>query len=430
MKLLFIHPNIPGQYKHLVQRYAADPANTVVFICKPKKEVNFPGVHKVEYLPRREPSATTHRYILGTERSILQGQEVWRVCKKLKMEEGFIPDVICVHPGWGDGLYLKDIYPEVPLLSYFEFYYQFTGADVNFDPELPVNIDDAARVRTKNIVNMMNLESADWGITPTHWQKSVHPKEFQPKISVLHEGVDTRVVTPNPQAVITVGKDKKPLKLGDPVVTYVARNFEHYRGFHQFMRAAKLIQEARPDVHIIAVGADEVSYGRQAPKGTTFRQLMMKEVALDTSRIHFVGQVPYETFLQILQVSAAHIYLTVPFVLSWSMLESMSAGCLVIGSNTAPVREVLEDGRNGVLVDFFSPEDIANKTLAALKNPQDYIPLRQAARQTIIDRFDLQKLLPLHEKLIAQIAAKQFPPQVQREINALYDSGLERRMAS
>ncbi len=430
MKLLFIHPNIPGQYKHLVQRYAADPANTVVFICKPKAEVNIPNVHKVEYVPRREPQPSTHRYLIGAERSVLQGQEVWRVCKQLKESEGFIPDIICVHPGWGDGLYLKDIYPNVPLLSYFEFHYHFNGADVNFDPELPVSLDDAARIRTKNVVNLMNLDAADWGITPTHWQKSVHPKVYQPRITVLHEGVDTSQVTPADHGQINVGADQRTLKKGDPIITYVARNFEHYRGFHQFMRAAKMILDARPDVNIIAVGADEVSYGRHAPKGTTFRRMMIDQVKPDMNRLHFVGQVPYESFLRILQISSAHIYLTVPFVLSWSMLEAMSAGCLVLGSDTPPVREVLENGRNGVLVDFFSPEDIAKKALAALEKPQDYVPLRKAARQTIIDRFDLQKLLPLHEKLIAQVAAKQFPPQVQHEIDELYDSGLPQRMAS
>jgi glycosyltransferase involved in cell wall biosynthesis len=392
--------------------------------------VNLPNVHKVEYLPRHDAMPTTHRYLIGTERAILQGQEVWRVCKKLKTEEGFVPDIICTHPGWGDALFLKDIYPDSPILSYFEFHYRFHGADVNFDPELPVTMDDAARIRIKNLVNLVNLDAADWGITPTHWQKSVHPAVYHPKISVLHEGVDTAHVAPNPHAVLQLDGGKHSFKFGDPVITYVARNFEHYRGFHQFMRAVKIIQEARKDVHIVAVGADEVSYGRAAPKGMTYRRKMIDEIKPDMDRLHFIGQVDYKVFLSVLQISTAHIYLTVPFVLSWSMLEAMSAGCVVIGSDTAPVREVLEDGRNGLLVDFFSPEDIAKKALAVLEKPADYQPMRQAARQTIIDRFDLQKLLPLHEKLIEQIASKQFPPKVQLEINALYDSGLQQRMAS
>jgi glycosyltransferase involved in cell wall biosynthesis len=429
MKILFIHPNIPGQYKHLARIYGANPEHTVVFLCKPR-EMDIPGVHKVEYEVPRDASPATHRYMIGAEKAVLQGQEVWRVCKKLREEEGFIPDIICVHPGWGDGLFLKDIYPESTLFSYFEFYYHFHGKDVNFDPELPVGIDDAARIRVKNTVNLLNLEAADWGISPTHWQKSVHPAPFHSKMTVLHEGIDTDAVKPDAGAQVHLQDIGVTLKKGDPVVTYVTRNFEHYRGSHYFLRAAKIMLEERPDLRIIAAGADQVSYGRAAPKGKTYRHMLLDEINLDRSRIHFVGHVPYEGFLKILQVSAAHVYLTVPFVLSWSMLEAMSAECLVIGSNTPPVREVLEDGKNGILCDFFSPEDIARKTLDALERPQDYEPLRKAARQTILQRYDLKKILPLQQQLIEQLAKKQFPPAVQANIDALYDANVERRLVA
>lgn len=430
MKILFIHPNIPGQYKYLVKHFAADPKNQVVFICKPKKDFEIEGVYKVEYVNRREPVHSTHRYLIGTERAVLQGQEVYRVCKKLKNDEGFTPDVICAHPGWGDVLFIKDIYPNVPLLSYFEFFYHFHGSDVNFDPELPITEDDAARIRTKNAVNLLNLDAMDWGITPTHWQKSRHPEVYHHKISVLHEGVDTNLVAPRPAASLRLNNGEHTFKPGDPVITYVSRNFEHYRGFPSFMRAVKIIQEQRKDVHIVAIGADDVSYGRKPVDGKTYRQAMLEDIKPDMSRLHFIGQVDYDVFLRVLQISSAHIYLTVPFVLSWSMLEAMSAGCVVVGSNTAPVREVIEDGRNGVLVDFFSPEQIAKAALDALERPQHYQQMRQAARQTIVDRFDLTKLMPLQAKLIEQVAAKQFPPRVQSEIDALYDSGLQQRMAS
>lgn len=428
MKILFIHPNIPGQYKHLARIYGANPEHQVVFISKPREEMKIPGVNAVFYEPPREPCPGTHRYLIAAERAVIQGQEIWRVCKKLKEESGFIPDVICVHPGWGDGLFLKDIYPDSPILSYFEFYYHYQGADVNFDPELNVTLDDAARIRTKNTTNLLNLEAADWGITPTHWQRSVHPPEFHHKISVLHEGVDTDMVAPNPKARITLD-EKLAFTKGDPVITYVTRNFEHYRGFHQFMRAVKIIQEKNPNVHIIAVGADDVSYGRRAPSGQTFRQMMLQEIQPDMDRLHFVGQVSYDAFRTILQISAAHIYLTVPFVLSWSMLEAMSAGCVVVGSNTQPVREVMEDGHNGLLVDFFSPQQIADTALDVVENPEKYEQIRKNARQTIIDRFDLKKLLPMHQKLIEQVAAKQFPPAIQTDIDALYDAALPQRLA-
>ncbi len=427
MKILFIHPNMPGQYKHLARIYGENPENQVVFITKPRPDIEISGVHKVEYEPPRAPAPSTHRYLIGAEKAIIQGQEVWRLCKQLKTKESFVPDVICAHPGWGDGLYLKDIYPDTPILSYFEFYYNFHGADVNFDPELPVTEDDAARVRTKNVINLLNLESADWGISPTHWQKSMHPKEFQYKITVLHEGIDTDIVKPNDNVEIKLDK-KIILRKGDPIITYVARNFEHYRGFHHFMRAVKIIQQNHPTVQIIAAGADEVSYGRAAPKGQTFRKMLMEEVQPDLTRLHFVGHLPYGAYLKLLQISSAHIYLTVPFVLSWSMLEAMSSGCVLIGSNTAPVREVIEDGKNGLLVDFFSPQNIADTAIEVVNNQHKYENMRQQARQTVLDRYDLKKLIPLHQQLIEQVAAKQLPPPVENKVKKLYDTELINRI--
>lgn len=419
MKILFLHPNMPGQYKHLCRAFAQDPANTVVFITKPKEDVNIPGVHKVEYKPPREPSASTHRYLIGTERGVIQGQEVWRMCKQLKTQEGFVPDVICAHPGWGDALYVKDIYPDTPLLSFFEFYYRSKGADVNFDPNDQFTEDDNARIRTKNIVNILSLESADWGLSPTRWQWIQHPELFRSKISVIHDGIDTDAVRPDPNAVLTL-KDGRTLSRKDEVVTYVARNFEPYRGFPTFMRAAELILKRRPNCQIVAVGADGVSYGKQPPKGKTYRQMMLEEVKLDRSRIHFVGNLPYNEFLKVLQISSAHIYLTYPFVLSWSFLESMAAECILIGSSTPPVMEALTDGENGLLVDFFSHTELADKVDEVLNHPERYVEIRKRARQFVEQRYALKKLLPLHMELVRDVAKGQFPPPAHQKIEALY----------
>jgi len=416
LRILFIHPNFPGQYKHLAKHFAQQPKVEAVFISKELSRAPMQGIRHITYRPPREASATTHRYLIGTERAVLQGQEVWRICRKLKQQD-FTPDIICVHPGWGDGLYLKDIYPNAVILGYFEFFYHYQRADVNFDPELDHTLDDAARIRTKNAINLLNLEAMDWGITPTHWQKSVHPLAYQPKISVLHEGVDTDAVAPKPNASVT-HSDGSQWRRGDPLITYVTRNFEHYRGAHQFFRAVKRIQEQHPTAHVVAVGADNVSYGRAAPNGKNYRHMLLDEVGLDLSRISFPGQIDYATFVTLLQASTAHIYLSVPFVLSWSMLEAMSAGCVVIGSATAPVQEVIEDGKNGLLVDFFSPQQIANTTLKVLENPEKYAPIRQQARETIRQRYDLKHLLPKQIQLIEQLANKQIPPALHSSLDA------------
>ena len=416
MKILFVHPNMPGQYRNLCRFAAQDKNNTVVFLTK-KTEVEIPGVHKLEYVLPRSAMPSTHRYIIGAEKAVIQGQECWRVCKKLRDDEGFTPDVIVGHPGWGDCLYLKDVWPDTPLLSYFEFYYHSTGVDVCF--EEATTEDDKARVRTKNITNLLNLEACDWGISPTHWQKSVHPKEFQHKISVLHDGIDVNAAKPNPNVTATLPTGHK-VKKGDEIVTYIARNMEPYRGFPTFMQAAERILKERPNAHIIAVGAKGVSYGKNLPKGTTYYDIWRKKVDLDDSRIHFTGMLNYQSLLQVLQLSSAHIYLSYPFVLSWSALEAMACGCLMIGSATPPVQEVIEHEKTGLLVDFFSPDELAKTVCYALDNQEKLQSIRDAARQSVVEKYALEKLLPLHMELIGDVANKQFPPSVSSKIDALY----------
>lgn len=407
MNILFMHPNMPGQYKHLCRAYAENPEHTVVFLTKPKT-FDIPGVHKVEYRTQREPSPHTHRYLQGIERGVLQGQEIWRMCKMLREIEGFVPDVVCAHPGWGDALYIKDIFPSAKILSFFEFYYRSHGVDVNFDPSDRGTADDDARVRTKNIINLLSLESTDWGISPTIWQHSLHPKEFQPKIAVLHDGINTEMAKPDAAATFEIGGHV--FRPGDEVVTYVARNFEPYRGFPTFMRAAEIIQRERQNCHIIAVGADEISYGRGLKKDQTWRRMMLDQVKLDPARIHWAGTLSYARLINVFQVSAAHIYLTYPFVLSWSSMEAMAAGCAMVASRTPPVLEVMQHEHNALLADFFSAEEVAAQVLRILESPDRMQAMRQAARQTILDHYDLKNLLPLHCALIDDLAAGRLPP--------------------
>ncbi len=420
MKILFIHPNMPGQFKHLCRHFAKDPANQVVFLTKPRPQINLKNVHKLEYVVPREPSAHTHRYVLGFERAVLQGQEAYRMCRQLKKDEGFVPDVIVAHPGWGDTLFIKDVYPDTPILSFFEFYYSAYDADVNFDPNEPCSEDDIGRIRVKNSTNIFALEQSDWGISPTFWQYSRHPETYRPKISVIHDGVDTDYCKPgDPDMEI----DFRGVKLTpkDEVITYVARNFEPYRGFPTFMRAAAEILKRRPNAHIVAVGADGVSYGKAAPSHTTYRKMMMQEVNFcDPSRIHFFNTQPYNKLMALIQLSSAHIYLTYPFVLSWSMVEAMSCGALVIGSRTAPVEEVIDDGRNGLLVDFFEPKEIADKVDEIFAHKDRMQHLRDAARQTVLDRYALKTLLPLHASLVTDLADRKTPPPTAERIRSLY----------
>lgn len=419
MKVLFIHQNMPGQYKHLAPALAKDPNNQVVFLTT-ETGVTIPNVTKVEYKITREVQPETHKYLIGLERAIFYGQEVWRMCKKMK-EAGFTPDIICAHPGWGEAMFVKDIYPEAKLLNFLEFYYRAFGADMHFDPEEEVSVDAIARVRVKNCNNLLALESCDWGLSPTFWQAKQNPVEFRKKITVLHDGVDTEAAKPDPKLEQITLPNKVVIKKSDEVITYVARNFEPYRGFPTVMRAFEKLQKERPNCQIIVVGNDGVSYGKKLSGNKTYKEQMLEEVTLDMSRIHFLGKVPHHEMVRIMQISTAHIYLTVPFVLSWSMLEAMSTGCALIASDTAPVTEVVEHGKNGLLVDFFSPDDVVEKICQVLDHPDRMQDMRKAARDTVLHKYALDKLLPLHIQLVKDLAAGQMPPNAAKEINKLYE---------
>jgi glycosyltransferase involved in cell wall biosynthesis len=410
MKLLIAHQNFPGQYLHLARYLGVQSGNELVFLTQ-RKDGALPGVRKVVYAPKRKPSRHVHHYLRESEAGVLNGQEVARAALSVK-KSGFVPDVMLGHNGWGEIWYLKDIYPKVPLIGYFEFFYRAEGADIEFEPGVSEQLDTAPRLRTKNIGNLLGLEAADLGQCPTRWQRSLYPERYHSMLRVVHEGIDTRVVKPDPSARLRLPNDNRELKVGDEVVTYVARNLEPYRGFRSLMRSLPAILSRRPKAQIVIVGGDEVSYGMRLPEGKTYREEMLKELgdSLDLSRVHFLGRVPYPTFLTVLQISRAHVYLTYPFVLSWSMLEALSAGCLVIGSRTPPVEEVLRHRENGLLVDFFDTAAIADTVVDALSNPEAYRTLKEQGRRTIIEGYDLHTLaLPAQLKLVREAAEPQGP---------------------
>lgn len=412
MRALFLHPNFPAQYRHIITALGADPNNQVVFGTKNERpEWKIPGVRKALFKPTRDPSSETHQYVRSLESAVLYGQAVYRVAEQLK-SKGFVPDIICGHSGWGPTLFVKEAFPDTPLLCYFEWFYHARGSDADFDPAEPLTVDDMARIRVKNTPILVDLYTCDWGLSPTHWQRSQFPSEFQPKLSVIHDGVDTHYFKPNPGAKLVL--PELDLSHVEELVTYVARGMEPYRGFPEFIEAVAYIQERRPNCHVVVVGSERVCYGKSLPNGESYKAHMLKKVPLDMSRIHFVGALPYGQYLKVIQASDAHIYLTRPFVLSWSMIESMSTGCLIVGSDTPPVREVIKDGYNGLLVDFFSPKQIADRVDEVLDHPDRMAEIRQRARETVVERYNLSDLLSQQLKLITEVANRSFPASVGR----------------
>lgn len=396
MRYLFIHQNFPGQFRHIARTLADDPANQVIGIGEIRNLKNRPQLHPnirvLGYQPHEQRASQTHHYIRDYEDHIRRGQAVVRLLLKLRDQEGFKPDVVMAHAGWGEGLFLREVFPDAQHVQYFEYYYRGIGGDLGFDPEFPTTLDDQLRVRIKNSTQLQSLVSCDQGISPTHWQKCGYPLELQSKIQVIHEGIDTQSITPDPGAWIEINGER--LRAGDEIVTYVARNLEPYRGFHTLMRMLPELQALRPNARILIVGGDEVSYGKRLPEGQTYRERYGAEVKerVDWSKVHFLGKLAYADYLKVLQVSAAHLYLTYPFVLSWSMLEAMASGCLLVASATPPVLEVIEDGKNGLLVDFFDAALLARTVAEVLAQPQRYLALRQAARQSMVERYDLRSI--------------------------------------
>lgn len=399
MKLLLIHQNFPGQFRHLALDLQQSQTHSLLAIGRDTAP-GLAGIRMLRYTPKRQPSADIHPYLRSYEDAVLHGQQVLRVLLQLK-GEGYVPDVILAHPGWGETLFAKEAFPAARLIHFCEYYYHTQGADADFDPEFPLSVDGAARIRARNAMHLLNLEQCDRGITPTRWQHGLHPEAYHSKIEVAHEGIDTALLGPDQRATLQLPNGRL-LRAGQPIVTYVARNLEPLRGFHIFIRAAARILAEHPRCELVVVGGDSVSYGSLPAGADNWRSKMLAETPLDSNRIHFLGKVPYDVYRRLLQVSAAHIYLTYPFVLSWSMLEAMASGCVLIASDTAPVREVVRDGYNGHLVDFFDVEGLAAKVLEVLRSPAKQVALRASAVETAAG-YSVKSGLEAYRRLLAEV---------------------------
>lgn len=319
-----------------------------------------------------------------------------------------MPDLIIGHPGWGEMLFLKEIWPTARQLHFMEFFYSVQNSDSSFDMEFQsADWSSQARIRAKNACSLLSLDIMDAGYSPMEWQRSSFPSYIRDKIQLVHDGVDTDQLTPNINSKLRLGFNGPEISHGREVVTFVNRNLEPYRGYHIFMRALPKMQKLRPNAIFVLIGADGVSYGPKPNDGKSWKEIFLDEVRdqIDLSRVFFPGQIPYRQFITLMQISAAHVYLSYPFVLSWSMLEAMSCGALIIGSNTPPVAEVIEHGHNGLLVDFFDIDGLADQVTDALSNPGRYQKLRSTARDTVVSRYDLHRIcLPKQMKMAIELA--------------------------
>jgi glycosyltransferase involved in cell wall biosynthesis len=402
VKILFLHNNFPGQYRRIYEYLRNDPAIEDMVVCTLETNKQSFPLKKILYKPHREVTKGIHPAITGLESSVINAQNVFQKLVALK-NSGWRPDIICGHSGWGPTLFLRELWPDTRMLTYYEWWYRSTRSDADYLKKQPPSYDEKIRLHMKNATFMVDLSIMDWGVCPTRFQHSQFPAIFADKIDVLHDGVDTDFMSPDPSDTLKIGD--RTFSAMDEIVTYATRGMEPYRGFPQFMEALARVQKRRPNMHTIIVGQDRVAYGAKRTDGKTYKEHALETLDLDMSRVHFLGLVPLATLRTVFRISSVHVYLTVPFVLSWSMIEAMSTGVLLLGSDTAPIQEMVADGKNGLLVDLMDARQIADRIGEALNKQQQFAPLRKAARRTALERYSAKQLLPCHRQMIIDVAS-------------------------
>ncbi|MEM1372853.1 MAG: glycosyltransferase family 4 protein [Pseudomonadota bacterium] len=403
MKLLFIHQNMPGQYREmmawLLEQNAKGAGHEIAFLTQRRSYPAPEGVAKILYQPHHAPAEKAYGLSKVWEEAAGTGFGAVHALAAHEKATGFRPDLVIGHTGWGEMLFLKELWPDVPVLGFFEYFYLSRGAAVGFDPEEPANAHTPYILNARNSVPHANLHVVDRLTAPTQWQADLFPALYRQNMYVCHDGIRTDRLCPDPEVSLSLGRLGRPITRDDEIFTYVARNMEAMRGFHIFMRALPRILAERPKARALIIGGNETSYGPKAKTEGGFRAELEKEVgaSVDWSRVHFLGQVPYPDFQKVVQISRCHIYLTKPFVLSWSLLEAMSMEAPIVASDVAPVREAITHGETGMLVDFFQPEALADQVADVLARPDAYAPMRRAAREHVVKTYDFETVcLPRH----------------------------------
>lgn len=427
MNILFLHNNFPAQFLHLAKFYSENPLfnekNKVVFLSLYKRgDLHLPGVtlKKVQPLPEIHGKSNAENAL----RQHFYAGQFYAAAMVELLKDGFAPDLIYDHPGWGCSAYVNDIFPHVPRISYFEWFYT-KGANYDFFSRGRTRAPaEFAASRQRNLCQYDALRECDIAISPTAWQFRQYPPEYSHKFRILHDGIDTAFFSPadmeleqetvreggeqggrenQESAHVVQGLD---LSAMGEIVTYTARGLEPYRGFPQFYKSIPYILQARPDAHIVIMAGEDVHYGEKRKDGKTWKQAMLDELPVDETRVHFLAHGSYPEYRKLLRHSGAHVYLTVPFVLSWSMLEAMSCGCLVVASATEPVREVIEHAKNGLLTSFWDEKEIAKVVSFALENREKLQAVRAAARKTILERYAIAKCLQQHVTLATDLLVR------------------------
>ncbi|NCB77969.1 MAG: glycosyltransferase [Negativicutes bacterium] len=383
MKILFVHPNFPGQFLYLAAAMGQNAEDEVVFLSA-TGDGELTGVKRISYTVEKQ-AQSPHSYVRAVELPVFTGEAVWRVALSLR-RQGFVPDVIYGHGSWGAMLFLKEVFPEAVYVVYCEWFMHSEGQYLDYGGRV-LSPNERCHMRSSQVSSLLTLLDADAGISPFLWQKKQFPLEFQRKIKVIHDGVDTERFSPLSGGAYLLKEYGIPTD--KELLTYVSRGMEPIRGFPQFAAALAIVQKRRPNSHAVVVGKLQPAYEQNEFDA---RQALQKE-GVDLQRVHFLGTLPRYAYRKVLQASSTHVYLTKPFVLSWSFLDALSCGCAVVASATPPVQEVVEDGKTAFLASFHDPEQLAERIEHCMQGGADVEAVRKAAREIVVQHFSLKDTL-------------------------------------
>jgi glycosyltransferase involved in cell wall biosynthesis len=401
MRVLFIHDNHPAQFGALGSALAQQGWD-ITFLTRKADHAPLKGVRTLAYRVKDKPAEGLHPFLAPSERAVLNGASAMAGARRLR-EQGYVPDLVVAHSGWGGGLFVKDIWPEASLIAYCEWYYRGDAEDCRFTRGREATPAESAAAHARNAPMLLDLIACDLAIVPTRFQAAQFPAEFRPKIRVLHDGVDTALHRPGKARGMEL--DGKRFLPGEEIVTYATRGMEPYRGFPTFMRALAALQKERPGMKAIVLGSDRVAYGARLPEGESWKTRMLGELDLDLDRIAMPGFLKRDAYANVLRLSSAHAYLTVPFVLSWSLLEAMASGCAVAASNTEPVREVITHEKEGLLVPWGDTGALKEALGRLLDDPATARDLAGAARGRVLSSYRFDDHVAAKKLLFEEAAA-------------------------
>ncbi|MEL6577808.1 MAG: glycosyltransferase, partial [Pseudomonadota bacterium] len=344
MRIVFAHQNFPAQFGAF-GGWLAQKGWDVAFLSAAEALTPPDRTVAVRAKPAREPAAGVHKLARNAERMALNGHAMAQAALKLA-DRGFQPQLIVAHSGWGSGTFLKAVWPGAAFVPYIEWYYNAPAIDRLPGDDAAATPDQRAVSIARNLPILADLAQATAALCPTGFQRDQLPEALRGQLTVSHDGIDCAGNAPDPTARLDIPGLALPEDA--EIVTYATRGMEPHRGFPEFMRAVARLQATRPRLHAIVGGEDRVCYGPALPEGESWKARMLAELELDLDRVHFIGLQPRNAFRRLLQVSQAHVYLTVPFVLSWSLLEAMAIGAPLVASDVAPVREAMNHGEEGL----------------------------------------------------------------------------------